>query len=58
LLELLIYSLFLLILMPLLLLWAGQFAKYCSHRKPRWIGFPTEKLPEANIEADGKVTPR
>ncbi len=56
-LELLGYVLFLLILMPLLLLWAGQFAKYCSQHKPGWIGFPEAKPVEPAIEPDGGVTP-
>jgi len=42
-LGLFVYVLFLLVLMPLLLFWAGKFAKYCSQRKPDWIGFPVEK---------------
>jgi hypothetical protein len=52
LLALLAYAFFLLVLMPLLLLWSGQFAKYCSRRKRIWIGLSSEKLPR-NIEADG-----
>jgi hypothetical protein len=47
LLELLVYTVFLLVLMPLLLLWAGRFAKYCSEHRPGWIGFPAEKLDDA-----------
>jgi hypothetical protein len=40
--------------MPLLLLGAGQFAKYCSRHKPSWIDFPSENLPKRDMEADGK----
>jgi hypothetical protein len=43
LLELLIYTVLLLVLMPLLLLWAGRFAKYCSEHRPGGIGFPADK---------------
>jgi len=43
--------------MPLLLLWAGQFAKYCSRHKPGWIGFPDAKPLEPSIETDGVVIP-
>jgi len=51
------YILFLLVLVPLLLLWAGQFAKYCSQHKPGWIGFPDAKLLEPSIETDGGLIP-
>jgi len=43
--------------MPLLLLWAGRFAKYCSRRKPGWIGFPEKQTGEPVIETDGGVIP-
>jgi hypothetical protein len=57
LLELFVYILFLLVLMPLLLLWAGQFAKYCSRHKPGWIGFSEEQTGEPSIDTDGGVIP-
>jgi hypothetical protein len=34
------YIIFLLVFMPILLLWSGKFAKYCAQRKPDVIGFP------------------
>jgi hypothetical protein len=43
LLELSVYTLFLLVVMPLLLLGAGKLVKYCTQNKPGWIGFPSEK---------------
>jgi hypothetical protein len=57
LLELFVYILFLLVFMPLLLLWAGRFAKYCSRRKPGWIGFPEKQTGEPAMETDGGVIP-
>jgi len=57
LLELFVYILFLLVLMPLLLLCAGRFAKYCSQHKPGWIGFPEAKPVEPAIETGGVVIP-
>jgi len=39
-LALLVYTLLLLVVMPLLLLWVGKFALYGARRKPRPVGFP------------------
>jgi len=57
LLKLFVYILVLLVLMPLLLLCAGRFAKYCSQKKPGWIGFPEAKPVVPAVETGGGVIP-
>jgi len=52
LLALLVYTLLLLVVMPLLLFGAGKFAKYCSPNKPGWIGIASEKPVKMIIEDD------
>jgi hypothetical protein len=54
LLELLVY-IFFLVLMPLLLLWAGRFAKYSAQHKASRIGVPEAKPMEPAIETGGGV---
>jgi len=53
LLALLVYTLLLLVVMPLLLLGAGKFAKYCSPNKPGWIGIASEKPAKMIVKDDG-----
>ncbi len=42
-LELLVYTVLLLVVMPLLLLGAGRFAKYCSPRKQDRTGLQSDE---------------
>ncbi len=57
LLELFVYIFVLLALMPLLLLWAGQVAKYSAQQQTGRIGFPEAKPVERAIETGGVVIP-
>ncbi len=57
LLELFVYIFVLLVLMPLLLIWAGRFAKYSAQQKTGRIGFPEAKPVEPAIETGGVVIP-
>ncbi len=43
--------------MPLLLIWAGRFAKYSAQQKTGRIGFPEAKPVEPAIETGGVVIP-
>jgi len=52
LLGLFIYTVLLLVVMPLLLLWSAKFAKYCLEHKLGWFGFASDKTLAPGIERD------
>jgi len=51
-LGLFIYAVFLLVGMPVLLLWSAKFAKYFLEHKPGWSGFASATPVEPGIEGD------